>query len=167
MARPLIVTAELGAADQAWFDNQRRIYFPPDRNLLHAHLTMFHALPPSVGEEVRNIVKRLAARRVPGAIVSGLINLGRGVAYRIVSAELEEIRADIADHFAGSLSAQDQTGWRPHITIQNKVEPNEARKLFDNLAAGFKSRPVTIYGLALHAYDGGPWITLGKWPFRF
>ena len=50
MAGPLIVTAELGPADFAWLDAQRRAHFPPERNQLAAHLTMFHALPPSLEE---------------------------------------------------------------------------------------------------------------------
>ena len=46
MSGALIVTAAMGAEDFAWLDRQRRAYFPPERNQLSAHLTMFHALPP-------------------------------------------------------------------------------------------------------------------------
>ncbi|MEP7315507.1 MAG: 2'-5' RNA ligase family protein [Sphingomicrobium sp.] len=167
MARPLIVTAALGSADQGWFDRQRKTYFPPERNLLEAHLTMFHALPPSVERELSDFLKRLVARPRPSATCNGLMNLGRGVAYRIHSPGLEEIRSEIAEHFAGMLSAQDQSGWRPHITVQNKVGSDEARRTLNALSATFEPRQVNIHGLALYAYDGGPWITLGKWPFRF
>jgi hypothetical protein len=43
--------------------------------------------------------------------MAGLMNLGRGVAYRIVSEDLEAIRRDVADHFHGFLTAQDSQGW--------------------------------------------------------
>jgi len=43
MAGPLIVTAELAPEDFAWLDALRRHHFPPERNQLRAHLTMFHA----------------------------------------------------------------------------------------------------------------------------
>jgi hypothetical protein len=166
MAGALIVTAELGAADFAWLDGERRSYFPPERNQLPAHLTMFHALPPSVESEVRVRLKQEAAAPPPRATVGGLMNLGGGVAYWIVSDDLESIRDSIADHFHGSLTAQDAGGWRPHVTIQNKVAPVEARNLLGRLERDFVPRPLAIHGLALHRYQDGPWETLGRWPFR-
>ncbi len=162
----LIVTAELGAEDFAWLDGQRRRYFPPERNQLSAHLTMFHALPPSAEEEARGELKRQAARAAPRAELAGLMNLGRGVAYRIVSDELEEVRRAIADHFHGLLTAQDGQGWRPHVTIMNKAEPRDTRALLTELQASFQPRPLKVAGLALHRYLGGPWEKLGSWTFR-
>ena len=44
---PIIVTALFGRQDTAFFDAMRREHFPPERNQLAAHLTMFHALPQS------------------------------------------------------------------------------------------------------------------------
>ena len=166
MAGALIVTAELGASDFAWLDGERRRYFPPERNQLPAHLTMFHALAPSLEPDVRARLKLEAAAPPPRAIVAGLINLGGGVAYRIVSDELDAIRESIAGHFHGSLTVQDAGGWRPHVTIQNKVPPAEARDLFNRLERDFTPRPLAIRGLALHRYLGGPWEALGRWPFR-
>jgi len=163
---PLIVTAELGQEDFAWLDGQRRRYFPPERNQLSAHLTMFHALPPSAEEEARRELKRHAARPAPRAQLAGLMNLGRGVAYRIVSDELEEVRRAVADHFHGLLTAQDGQGWRPHVTVMNKAEPRAAREVLDELQRDFAPRPLRIAGLALHRYLGGPWERLGGWTFR-
>lgn len=162
----LIVTAELGATDFAWLDEQRRRYFPPERNQLSAHLTMFHALPPSCEDEARRTLSRLAMRPSPHATLAGLINLGRGVAYRIVSDDLRSLRNEIAEHFHGVLTAQDAQGWRPHITIMNKAEPGKAKSLLADLEATFQPRPLAITGLALHRYMGGPWEGLGVWKFR-
>ena len=163
----LIVTAALGKADFAWLDAQRRAHFPPDRNQLAAHLTLFHALPPSSEVEASSLFARLAASEAPPrAMIAGLMNLGRGVAYRIVSDDLERIRRDIADHFHGSLTAQDSQGWRPHVTIQNKVEPSVARGLLRELETAFEARPLVVRGLALHRYLGGPWEAMGEWVFR-
>lgn len=166
MARPLIVTADLGAADFAWLDEQRRAFFPPECNQLSAHLTMFHALPPSLEEEVRRTLKTLTASPRPPATIAGLLNLGGGVAYRIVSPELDRIRDAIADHFHGSLTAQDGGGWRPHVTIQNKVAASAARALLDRLERDFQPQPLAVTGLALHRYLGGPWEQLGRFAFR-
>ena len=166
MAGALIVTAELGFADFAWLDAQRRAHFPPERNLLPAHLTMFHALPPSALEEVRTRLAALARGKSPRAMVAGLLNLGGGLAYRISSPELEQLRADLADDFHGLLGTQDDSGWRPHVTIQNKVAPKVARKLHAELSRDFQPRPLAIVALALHEYLGGPWAPLGRYPFR-
>ena len=166
MAGALIVTAELGPADFAWLDAQRRAHFPPERNQLPAHLTMFHALPPSALAEVRASLAALARSPRPAAAISGLRNLGGGVAYRIHSPQLEDLRAELAERFHGLLTAQDAAGWQPHVTIQNKVAPAVARKLFAALSANFQQRALAITGFALHEYLGGPWAPLGRWPFR-
>lgn len=166
MSGALIVTAALGAEDFAWLDGQRRAYFPPERNRLSAHLTMFHALPPSGYEEARRVLAEQARGPAPQATVAGLMNLGRGVAYRIVSDELEIIRRDIAEHFHGFLTAQDAQGWRPHVTVMNKAEPAAAKALLRELEAGFSARPLKIAGLELHRYLSGPWEKLGRWSFR-
>ena len=166
MAGALIVTAELGPADFAWLDGERRLYFPPERNQLSAHLTMFHALPPSLEDEARGQLKAMSRSARPAATVAGLINLGGGVAYRVMSPGLDIIRAAIADHFHGSLTAQDASRWRAHVTIQNKVTSSDAKALFDRLERDFRPRPLAIHGLAFHRYLGGPWESLGRWAFR-
>lgn len=166
MSGALIVTAALGPEDFAWLDGQRRAYFPLERNRLAAHLTMFHALPPSAEAEAARVLAREAAAPPPAAKVAGLMNLGRGVAYRIVSDDLEAIRRAIADHFHGFLTAQDSQGWRPHVTVMNKAEPSAAKAVLRELEASFGPRPLKIAGLELHRYLGGPWERLGRWSFR-
>lgn len=163
----LIVTAELAAPDHAWLDARRRLYFPPERNQLPAHLTMFHALPPSAEPEARHRLAALASGFAPPqATIAGLMNLGAGVAYRIVSDDLDGIREDLAEAFHGLLGAQDSGGWRPHVTIQNKVAPKVARDLLATLEHGFAPRPLAIRGLGLNRYLGGPWEQLAVYPFR-
>jgi hypothetical protein len=164
--RPLIVTAELGSDDFALLDALRRRHYPPERNQVPAHLTMFHALPPSAEAEVRSRLSALTRARPPRASIEGLIDLGGGVAFRIASSELDAIRADIADSLHGLLGAQDSGGWRPHVTIQNKVAPKLARALRESLDGEFVRRPLKIHGLGLHRYLGGPWQQLAIYPFR-
>lgn len=166
MSGALIVTAELGGQDRAWLDRLRRTHFPAERNHLDAHLTIFHALPPSAEPELRRRLAEAVRARPPSASIEGLMNLGGGVAYRVVSPDLDRIRESLADDFHGLLSAQDDGGWRPHVTIQNKVRPSVARALLEQLEAGFSPRPLAIAGLGLHRYLGGEWKTLAVYPFR-
>lgn len=166
MAGALIVTAELGPADQTWLDRLRRAHYPAERNQLPAHLTMFHALPPSAESELRTRLARLASAHPPKASCEGVMNLGGGVAFRIVSEDLDAIRGELSDAFHGMLSAQDAGGWRAHVTVQNKVAPKVARELMGELEKVFRPRPIAIAGLGLHRYLGGPWERLASYPFR-
>ena len=166
MAGPLIVTADFATDDFAWLEGLRRAHYPPERNQVPVHLTMFQGLPPSAAGEVKRELARHAAGPPPRATIAGLMNLSGGVAFRVVSDDLEAIREAIADHFHGLLCAPDAAGWRPHITIQNKVAPRQAKHLLDELEHGFRPRPVGISGLSVHRYRGGPWETLGTYKFR-
>lgn len=157
-AAPIIATATMGAADQRFFNALRAAHFPPERNHLAAHITLFHQLPPSCLDELGRLFRRIAADSPPpAAMLREVYSLGQGVAFRIESPELLAVRARIADHFAGMLTAQDQGVPRLHITVQNKVVAAEARALLAELASGFRPRPLAIKGLAAHHYRGGPW----------
>ena len=94
------------------------------------------------------------------------MDLGGGVAFRTVSPELDAIRRELAEDFFGLLGAQDAGGWRPHVTIQNKVNPKEARALKTTLESEFRPRPLEISGLGLHRYLCGPWERIAVYPFR-
>jgi 2'-5' RNA ligase len=167
MAGPLIVTAAFGAPDQAHFDRLRTAYFPAERNQLTAHLTMFHAIPHMLEAELRHRLAQLTAELPPPqATVTGLMNLGGGVAYRIASDDLDAIRSELADAFRGHLTQQDSRGWRPHITVQNKVTSSSAIATLTELEHGFSPRPLAISGLTYHHYEGGPWHPGRNYPFR-
>ncbi|MDB5662278.1 MAG: hypothetical protein JWN59_616 [Sphingomonas bacterium] len=163
---PIIVTALFGDADFAVLDGLRRAYFPAARNQVPAHLTLFHHLPPSIGPELAQRL-RDETRGVPPprAQLAGLIDLGGGVALRLECPELADIRAGLADAFATLLTPQDRAGWRPHVTVQNKVSAEVARATRTTLAAGFRPRPVAIVGLASFHYRGGPWEPIGRYRF--
>ena len=166
MAGALILTAELGEGDFSWIEGLRRAHYPPERNRVAAHLTIFHALPPSSETEVRARLGRIVRRTPPAARIAGLMDLGGGVAFRVVSADLDRIRDELAEELHGYLGAQDSGGWRPHVTIQNKVAPKVARALKESLERSFRPRPLRISGLGLHDYLGGPWERLALYPFR-
>jgi hypothetical protein len=165
---PLILTLTLDEASQAFFDAQRKKYFPPKINYLGAHLTLFHALP---GAEERAICDYLAevAASQPTTLplnVTGLKFMGRGVMYTLSNAELPALHRRLQQQWQPWLSAQDQQGLRPHITVQNKVDPAVARALLLELESGFQPFTVQGTGLALWAYRGGPWEQRQVFPFE-
>jgi hypothetical protein len=162
----LIVTAEIGQRDYGWLEHLRRIHYPPERNQVPVHLTLFHALPPSSESEVRARLASLTKERPPRATIEGLMDLGGGVAYRIVSPDLDRTRDDLTAGLHGLLGAQDSGGWRPHVTIQNKVPAKVARALMASMDHDFTPRPLAIAGLGLHRYLDGPWEEIAVYPFR-
>lgn len=163
---PIIVSALFGADDAAFLTGLRRAHFPPERNHLDAHLTLFHHLPPSVEAEVKHrLSQETRGVRQPRAMLAGLIDLGRGVALRVDCPDIEAIRESLRDAFAPLLTPQDAGGWRPHVTIQNKVEPAVARALKADLQAQFQPRPLTIAGIGCFYYRGGPWEPISRHMF--
>ena len=163
--QPLVVTLALDDQAQARFDALRRSHFPPERNHLSAHVTLFHALPGEQEPVVRQALREQAARPPFPVRVTGPRSLGRGVAYALDSQELQRVRAALADRFQGHLTAQDRQPHRPHVTVQNKVAPEQARALLQELASGFVPYDVTARGLALWRYLGPAWEPLALQAF--
>ena len=164
---PLLVTAELPRDVFAWAEGLRRAHFPPERNKVRAHVTLFHALPPSCEAELRRLVARIAGEEAaPRARISGLMPLGNGTAFAIHSPALSAIHETLREALHGMLTAQDQAKRKLHVTIQNKVTAAEAKALQAELAATFAPRDFAFAGLALHRYLGGIWADAGSWRFR-
>ena len=155
-----------GDGDNGWLQELRRIHYPAERNQVPAQLTLFHHLPPSLESELGRRLATYTAVPPPRARIAGVIDLGAGTAFRVASEELEDIRADLADAFRGMLTPQDMAPWRPHVTIQNKVEPRDARRLQERLRATFQPRPLAIRGIGSWRYIGGPWQPIRSHVFR-
>lgn len=145
----------------------RQAHFPPERNYLAAHVTLFHALPRAHEAELREELGRIAREFAPPDVrLEGVMSLGRGTALKLTSPAILDIRARIADRFHGLLTAQDQHNPRLHITIQNKVAPREAKALQALLTPEIGPRSFAFTGLSLHIYRGGPWESVKAFAFR-
>ncbi|MCK9541576.1 MAG: 2'-5' RNA ligase family protein [Novosphingobium sp.] len=163
---PLLVTAELPGDILAWADALRREHYPPERNRLRAHVTLFHALPPSSEREVRALLAEFSRQAPPDAHVSGIMDLGRGTAIELRSAALERIYAAMSERLHGLLIRHEARSLRPHITIQNKVTAQAARVLQGVLAGTLETRAFRLRGLGLYAWEEGLWRPIRTWPFR-
>ena len=164
---PLILTARFDEASFADFQAMRQRHFPAARNHIPAHLTLFHHLPGAHIDWITEELERMAeATPALTGCVAGLRFLGKGVAYDLDCPGIEQLRAALSGIFADHLTPQDRQRIRPHVTIQNKVVPDQARRLFDGLSAGFRPFPVEVTGFLLWRYRGGPWDAAGRFPFR-
>lgn len=163
---PLILTLHLDDASQARFESLRRAHFPPALNRVPAHVTLFHHLPGSSASAIISAVGERCAATAPFPVtVSGIRFLGRGSAFTLRSGALDRLRADLACLWLDWLTPQDRQPWHPHVTIQNKAAPHLARALFQDLSAEFHPFAAEAWGLALWRYLGGPWSSMGQFPF--
>ena len=156
------MTLKLDPATFARIDELRRAHFPAYLNLIPAHVSLFHKLEGEVEQPLR-----LAARRTAIPLsFTGYRLMGRGVCLKVESPELMALRRDLAAAFAAHLTPQDRQGYGPHVTIQNRAAPEEARTLRDRLAEHFAPFDGVGEGLLLWRYLGGPWELTAEFPFE-
>jgi 2'-5' RNA ligase len=149
------------------FDGQRREFFPAHRNHLPAHITLFHHLPGEELEAIRTQLETRCSSAEPIAVeVTGLRFLGHGVAYDLRAPKLEALRKELAEGWLEWLTSQDRSGFKPHVTVQNKVTPLEARETLAQLEARFQPWSFLVTGLTLWRYLGGPWQRLEDFVFN-
>ena len=167
MTGALIVTAMLDEASQARFDGERARYFPAAINYLQAHVTLFHALPAGNCRAWRGLWRRCAGRRRRrGSRRAGCASLGAAWLTRWICREVVGVRATLAAAWRAWLTPQDRQGFRPHVTVQNKVAPDLARALLAELQAEYAPWRGVVPGLALWRYEGGPWRAIGAQAVR-
>jgi len=166
-SEPLILTLKMDERSQEMFDRLRGLYFPPERNYLSAHLTLFHKLPGEREAEISADLREVCRDRQPLTLTAtGLRSLGQGVAFELSSPDLVMLRRELAGRWGSWLGAQDRQGFRPHVTVQNKVSPERAKALHGRLLATFSPFEVGGVGLSLWRYLGGPWEPSGTYPFE-
>ena len=164
---PAVVTLQLDPASFQRLDALRKHFFPPDRNFVPAHISLFHALPGDQLLHVKSILAEVSSQTEEFDIaVSGLRSLGRGVAYVLASGALQMLRGTLARGFAHWLTPQDRQRFQPHVTIQNKVTPGRAAETLRLLQSDFQPFTVRGLGICLWAYESGPWRPLERFTFR-
>ena len=156
--QPFVLTLKLDDRSFAFFDELRRQHFPSDRNVVPAHLTLFHHLPGGRGREIKALLSSFCARQKPLVLtVREVKAIGKGVAYFFDAPALIALRDGLADEWSPWLTDQDRAPYRPHVTVQNKVAPKVANALARQLAGNFQPFQVTGTGLILWRYLDGPW----------
>lgn len=159
-----VLTLTLDDAAQEHFEALRQQWFPPERNQIPAHLTLFHMLPDA--EETAAALDKIARETRPfSMVVNELRSLGRGVAYFLDSHEAKSLHRNLSGVFAEHLSTQDRHGFRPHVVVQNKVDSRQARETLAILSADFAPWRCEAVGMDLWFYQGGPWLHLQRFAF--
>lgn len=158
MNNPLILTLKIDCESLRFFDALRVRYFPPERNFLTAHVTLFHHLPGASLSKIREDIAEICAEtKVFPLAFTGWRFLGRGSAMTIESAELLRLRARLAKNWSEDLTMQDRQKFQPHITVQNKVAPDKAKILYEKLSAEWEEKSGFAEGLSLWHYVAPRW----------
>lgn len=161
---PIIVTLSLDKYSTAIFDELRRRHFPAHLNRVGAHLTLFHRLPdrrlPRVLSDLRALAPTPFDLEVPKPVL-----LGNGVALQVHSAKLLALHHLLSDRWQPWLTPQDRQPFRPHITLQNKVDPTVAKELHATLSQTEHWPTALATGWSVWRYLGGPWAPETEIPF--
>jgi hypothetical protein len=166
MNAPLILTLALDVQSFNYFNQLRKQYFPPERNFLSAHLTLFHHLPPFEPSVLEDINSLIDTQTVLVLQVKDVVSIGNGVAFKIDCPPLNKLHLLLQNKWQAWLTPQDRQKLWPHITVQNKVAPAVAKQTLLQLKERFESFDALGIGLSLYAYEGGPWKLVQEFPFR-
>ena len=162
-----ILTLKISDADHVALTGLRREYFPPERNFLEAHVTLFHKLPGDLRErwfaDLETVGRLASAFRVH---FGEPYTLGRGFALRVESPPLAALRGQLVKSWFDFLSPQDRQKFNPHCTIQNKVEPAQAKADLESFRAGWRPLESRALGFQLWEYLNGPWRLEKEWLFK-
>ena len=155
---PFVLTLEMDGESFARFDQLRRQHYPPERNMVPAHVTLFYRLPGGEGREIKALLGKAAAKEKIFPVVVGEVKaMERGVAIMLHAPQLSALRRALAAEWWPWLTDQDRLGFRPHVTIANNLGAGEARQIRESVAVTFRAPAMRAVGLHLWRYRNGPW----------
>ncbi|KAK7733913.1 hypothetical protein SLS53_008065 [Cytospora paraplurivora] len=143
----------------------RERHFPAHLNRTPAHLTMFHALPGSHLSGIVAAIEEECHGLSPFRLATGsLFRMRRGVGINVGqgSRPARLLHEGLQRRWIGFLSEQDRQAWRPHWTIQNKV--NDAAVVEETMrevGLKFQGAEGVSQGCVLWRYENG-----GNWRFE-
>lgn len=150
----------------ARFTELRKRYFSRTA-LPDAHLTLFHKLPGGEQGALEQALSEVSQDvRAFAVEFSGWRNLGRGWAMGVHSPDLNQLREGLRTRWMEWLGPQDRQPFRAHITVANKLAPEEMATLTEKIQSESTPSQGHILGLTLHRYLGGPWERVAHFPFR-
>lgn len=157
---PLLVSLKMDDNAFAHFNALRTKHFPPAKNRFEAHITLFHWLPGDQKSTILADMQTLADQHAPFTLqVMDVWRLKNGVAYRLESDIAQQIYRDLRQRWHEWMEPEEQQRpFIPHITVQNKVEPEEAKALCETLTARFQPSTIHAVGLDMWELRDGMWV---------
>lgn len=163
----LVLTLEMDGESFAQLDALRREHYPPERNRVPAHVTLFAQLPVAHGREIKALLTQVAAAEEPFDIaIAGVKAMERGVAVALYAPQLHQLREELLDEWWHWLDERELTLFQPHVTIQNNVSEAEAGRTQKSVAAALRLRRIRGVGLHLWRFVDGHWKSERLFRFR-
>lgn len=153
MEKRVIITALLDRDIEKELTTLREKFFPKEINYLPAHITLFHAAPLELVENLNLIREPMPmSMREP-------VFFGRGFGIKVDCPELKAWRRDLLK-LPLEFTPQDENSNQLHVTLQNKTQPDRARKDFEKFKEIWKKFDSQVFGVQIWKYLGGPWELL-------
>ena len=168
-----VLALRTDTAFQQRMDELRAQYFPRRLNKTGAHATLFHALPGSQLSKITSDIRNVASRQSKFSIaVVKPFKMSRGVGLKAKSLEAHRLWRELVQLWgpagADFLSRQDRQRFRAHYTIQNKVDPDQAQKTWEEVNERFRQDEGLANGLTLYEYlKNGHWKFQQRFPFKY
>ncbi len=164
---PLVLCFKLDPLSFERLDAWRSRYFPPERNHLKAHLTVYHQLPGQRIDSIRETLATLAAAQSHAPLpFTELMHKQGFVGVKVDASALLPFKQELDAALSAELRAQDKQAYRPHVTLTNLGSPKEATKCLADLESVFQPWTGIVQGLELYHYRGGPWEHAATFPFQ-
>ncbi len=150
-----ILSVLMDEKTQQYLNQWREQYFPESINYLQAHITLFHKLDLEKFESMDELPAQ--PKNNLELNFDKVYFLGKGFAIEALCPPLLEFHHRFQKLYFSELSKQDQQKKKLHVTLQNKVSPDKAKKDFEDFKVKFQGFRGEAIGLSLHHYQGGPW----------
>ncbi|GAA5948570.1 hypothetical protein JCM3765_004930 [Sporobolomyces pararoseus] len=152
----------------------RKRYFPAHRLKVPAHLTLFHALPHSRLEDIKQSLDKVSGQTKAFKVSAGKVfKMGeQGVAIDpgMGIEEGRQLHGELKKDWKEFLSQQDSKTFRAHWTIVNKEDDKEKvvkalREVIEWEKQG-GAKEGEADGLVLWRYNHGEWVFEKEWDFQ-
>ena len=161
----MILTLGFDSRSFARLAAERERHFPPARNFIQVHVTLFQQLADHAH---LRLLADLAAEASTVPVLTfeatGIVDFGGGAAIEVACPSARELQTRLRRRWSDILTPGDDRPRQLHVTVQNKVYRDTARKTQAALRAGFTPWQGLFDRLLLWHYRGGPWEPAKTFP---
>ncbi|EKE45719.1 hypothetical protein OCGS_0138 [Oceaniovalibus guishaninsula JLT2003] len=161
----MILTLGFDPGSFARLEPLRQRYFPPSRNFIPVHITLFQQLDPVLLNRIVGDIAFVCDTTPPLPFTArGILDFGGGAAVDLDMPGADPLHDALRRRWRGTLTASDDRRRRWHVTLQNKADRGTALATQAALRAGLVPWDGLADRLILWHYRGGPWERIATFP---
>lgn len=163
---PFIVCLKMDRLSFERLSAWRKLYFPPERNFLDAHLTLYHRLPFPAHEIIRDALRNLTMRRESFVLTfEQIVHHQLFLGIKLATPEVVQLKKELDRDLTLWLAPQDRQTIVPHVTVSNNGQLEAVDRAKEELEKTFVPWQGRAEGLQLFRYRRGPWEWLEDFSF--